>query len=126
MADLTTNAIITFAAPPSAGEDATFLGFFASENGTDFLFAVPITGNPDALALGEFYQVPIGDLDLTQAATSNANIKLGEAGARRMLTGLITGGGWAAVFDGDPGTTGANEIGAIDRVQQAVTIFAVT
>ena len=88
MAAGTNDAAINFPTVTTGGQDITQGALYESASGSNLLYGpIDLTNDPAALGAGGSYTVPVGDLDITIAATS----PLSERGARRELTGLLNG-----------------------------------
>lgn len=125
MATVTLNARRNLAAATGAGDDATHWGFYTALNGGDFIIGGENTDDTNPLAIGQNFYFDANSIVMTITA-SVAN-RLSEAGAIRLLNGLISGGLFLAAHSGDTGNTGANEItgNGIGRVQVTEAQFTV-
>ena len=119
-----TNAVQSIAAPAGAvGSDCTHISLWTAESGGDFLGSKLISTDPDALALGERYELAAGALVISQPAGTNETAALAE----RAVRGRIAGGVWVQFHTGAPGNAGAdNVIDELGRVQIAQAGFTVT
>ena len=126
MALATNTDAITFDATTASGTfDATHWGLYTAETGGTYLYGGSIVGDPAALALGGNYTLAAGALDIYQDATDAS--RLSQAGARRILAGLIdaststTGAktgltAFVGLHDADPEDDGSGEITGSDGV----------
>ena len=119
-----TNAVLSIAAPAGAvGDDCTHISLWTAEVGGDFLRSQATSTDPDALALGERYQIDAGALVIDQPAAANETAAMAERAAR----GRIAGGVWVQFHTGAPGANGTdNVIDELGRVQIAQAAFTVT
>lgn len=106
----------------SIGDDATYVGVWDALTNGNFLFAVTVSNNPDALALGEVYYIAASGLAIQQTAGTREAEESAQEALRGKLGGVGTVTRYYAVHVGDPGTNGANE-GDLARVALAHTAF---
>ena len=116
-----TAAVQSAAAPAGAvGDDATWINTWDALTGGNSLGRQSISTNPDALALGDRYEFPAGDLVFTQPEGTGETNHMSE----RKLRGAVDGGVWVSWHTGDPGAAGtANTITEIARTPIAATGF---
>ena len=89
-----------------------------------FLGRQAISTNPDALTLGQQYEIAAGSLDLDMAVGTSG---LTEAMLIRALNGMIGARVWVGVHTGDPGANGtANLVTDIGRIELVLADFTVT
>lgn len=125
MAQAANNTTITSIAAPQAavGGDCTHVSLWTAETGGSFLQSVAITGNPDALALGDTYRLASGALVIEQPVDTGGT----EAMARRAAAGRVLGGVWVQYHSGAPGTAGtANVITALGRTNISQSQFTIS
>ena len=104
------------------GDDAMYVGIWTALTGGSFLFAVQLSNDPAALALGEVYYIAALGLAIEQTAAANeAQISTLE-GLRGKLGAVGPSARFYAIHVGDPGLTGANE-SDLPRVSLAYTDF---
>lgn len=89
-----------------ANVDVSYVGLWTESDGGTFLWGHEITTNLVAIALGEKYRIPPEDIVFTQTPDDGET----PAMAVRALNGRIEGILYVSWHDGDPGTTGANEV----------------
>ena len=119
-----TNIVLSIAAPAGAvGDDCTDISLWSAQNAGDFLGSQAISTDPDALALGERYEIVAGLLLIDQPLGAGET----EAMAQRKVNGAIAGGLWVQFHTGAPGNVGTdNVIDELDRVNIAEADFTVT
>ena len=104
------------------GDDAMYVGVWSALTGGNFLFAVQLSNDPAALALGEVYYIAALGLAIEQTAAANeAQISTLE-GLRGKLGAVGPSPRFYAIHVGDPGLTGANE-SDLARISLAYTDF---
>ena len=110
-----TNIVRSIAAPAGAvSDDATHITLWTAQAAGDLLLTLEITTNPDALALGDKYEIAAEALVLTQAAAADETAAMAE----RAVRGRIAGGVWVQFHTGAPGAAGTdNVIAELGRVQ---------
>ena len=115
-ATLTYNEVVDFPPADAAGEDMTHWGIYSAETGGTFYMGQSVSNDPDALAVGENWQVAAGQVVLTfsdgdgepEWALKQADLNAGETY-------------WLSAHTGDPGTTGADESADGDYARQELT-----
>ena len=114
MATATNTAAIVFEAAPAdaVGDDATHYGIWDAATNGNFLGGDTIGTNPTPLELGERYEIEASSITLTFLRGTDG---FTEEMAKRQRDGAVSGTLYISVHDGDPGTTGANEITDLDR-----------
>ena len=119
-----TNAVLSTATPAGAvGNDCTHISLWSLENAGDFLGSQAISTDPDALVLGDRYQIAAGALLIDQPAGANETATMAE----RAVRGRIAGGVWVQFHTGAPGANGTdNVIDELGRVSIAQAAFTVT
>ncbi len=119
-----TNAIQSIAVPAGAvGQDATHVSLWTAARAGSFLWAKAISTNPDALALGERYEIAADALVLNQPTGAGET----EAMATRALNGRIAGTLHLQFHTGAPGANGtANVLPALPRVAIAQAAWTLT
>ena len=104
--NITTSALV--------GRDATYVTLWDEEIGGNYLDQKSISNNPDALVLGERYEIAAETLVITQDKATNESDEM----AIRALRGRIKDGFWVQVHDDDPGLNGtSNRISGIVRAK---------
>ena len=112
MATGTNDNEITWSALPS-GTDPTYVGFFTTSTGTGFIGANTITSN---VAANTSFRLAPGALDINYTTGGD----LVELGRRRAIAGVVDGGIWVSLHDGNPGNGGANEVSGGSYVRKNV------
>ena len=94
-------------------KNATHWGLWDSVTGGKFIYGGQ-NMTPQKLSNdGNYFSYNVNDMVITQSA-SNTN-KLSEAGARSVLTGLLSGTTYLSIHSADPGNTGGDEMTFIRR-----------
>ena len=105
-ARITNSEIIQYPiASRTTGIDATYIGFWTALRGGEFLGSGLIKNNPDVIADGQRYNLPVDaiNIDIPNGAYTTAM-------AEKIADGMILGGMYISLHNGNPGATGANEI----------------
>ena len=108
-----TAAVQSAGAPTGAiGEDASWINLWSALTGGNNLGRQAFSTNPDALELGDRYELAASALVLTQPEGSGETNHLSE----RKLRGAVAGGVWVSWHTGNPGANGtANPVTGIAR-----------
>lgn len=103
-ATMTYNAAADFPSAQTAGDDITYYGIWSARNGGTFYGSQSVSNDPDALAVGEHWQVAAGQVVLT---FSDGDM---QATWAKFLADLAAGVTlWLSGHTDDPGDNGANE-----------------
>ena len=116
-----TNPSITFAVAGTGNvnDDATWISGWTAASGGSRLFKKIISNNPDALILGQPYQIAAGQIVLTYPEGEGD-----EALAIRAARGAVAGGIFIQTHDGDPGSGNANAL-SIARAEVAAATWVI-
>ena len=102
-----TVAVQSAPAPPGAvGEDASWINAWSALNGGNNLGRQAISTDPDALALGDRYELDADALVLTQPEGPGETNHMSE----RKIRGAVLGGIWISWHTDDPGPDGADNL----------------
>ena len=124
MATAQNNNSISTPATTVAGRDSTHWGLWTSASSGSFLFGGAHANDPAALVIGQQWVIAANAFVVTLAA-SVASF-LSEAGARKMLTGLMSGTVYVSHHSANPGNTGANEFSGSGYARVALAAGNVT
>lgn len=118
-----TNLVRSIAAPAGAvGDDCTHVTLWDAQAAGDLLLSLAITTNPDALVLGDRYELAAEALVLTQNPAAGETAAMAE----RAVRGRIAGGVWVQFHTGAPGAAGTgnviSELGRTEIAQAAWTV----
>ena len=118
-----TNTVRSIAAPAGAvGDDCTHISLWDAAAAGNPLQSQAISTDPDALALGERYEIAAEALVIGQPAAANETAAMAE----RAVRGRIAGGVWVQFHTGAPGANYTdNAIGELVRVEIAQADFTV-
>ena len=125
MATAKNNSDISFGSVTTGGQDATHWGLWTAPTAGVFIVGGTNSTNTPALASGQNFLVEDEDAIITVPASVSG--RLSEAGARKILAGLVSGTTYMSMHSSDPGNTGANEISGdgISRVSVDSTAWTI-
>lgn len=89
-----------------AGTDATHVSLWDAATGGNYLDQQSLGNNPDALVLGERYEIKADKIIITQNKAANESDEM----AIRAIRGRIKNGVYVQVHTGAPGANGTNNV----------------
>lgn len=117
-----TNELLSSVADSAdVGTDITHLGLWDAQTGGNFIIGRAVTGDPDAIAVGEQFRILAETFVITLASDAHSS----ETMATRGLNGIISGTTYISFHTGDPGKTGANEIAVARFARVAISDWTV-
>ena len=101
------------AAAAAVGLDCTVVTLWDAASAGDWQFEAAISTNPDALALGERYEIASGGLAITQTPGTGES----DDSAQRALAGRVDGGLWLQYHSGAAGAQRNENVIPIARTE---------